>query len=102
MAFSIKTYTKSLCGQCKSGTLMGRGQQETVYCHSVGDWLRVAPETCNSFRDKKEMSMHGMEEIAWLIKTPKNKSQNVGFVKPGEKEHRELLNSNRPSWDVDD
>lgn len=81
---------------------MTYGEQEKIHCHRVDVWLPGSPITCSDFKDKKEMSINSMEEIAWLLKTPKNKSQHAGFVKPGEKEHEALLKYSRPSWYIDD
>lgn len=69
-----------LCNTCKSSTVM-RGaaeSQESIYCHSMGEFLKNRVVQCSSYKCQSDVALSDMRDSAWILSTDKAKGK-IGF-----------------------
>ncbi len=79
----VKSLPTTICGRCEHGTEITTSNATILaYCSRVDGWVRTDIETCTDFRIEHGLTLHKMEDMAFIMET--SLKGKIGFITPRE------------------
>lgn len=89
MRVIVKDRVRGLCGSCRNGSFVRNSRDATTFdCERFRHIPPGEIEHCTAYSDKAQMTEYQMKEIGWILTTDPV-SKQIGFVRPGTKEHKD-------------
>ena len=87
---------QSLCPSCENGFVRVENEREITICmlgRSLGRVIQITGNVteCSKYREANTPSKWDLEQQAWILRV--DAPGEIGFVKPGTKEHKRLIDS---------
>ena len=90
MSTAPKLDKATLCKSCTLGTVRTDSRGITsVYCSDTRNYMRREILSCTAYEERNGMQLWQYKEIAWSLKTDKNRGP-MGFFPPGKENYSEV------------